>query len=301
MADRPSFQFYPGDWKKNQKLRFCSWAARGAWIEILGLMHDSPEYGVLRQPSKSIAQAIGAPVNLINELILQGVMHGCEKGACASFEYQAKHGRTLGEKVELVPSQAGPIWYSPRMVKDEYVRTNRGKSTRFGDDFGDSPKGGIGANFGDAPEAPPNTSPSRRKGDGSSSSSSLKAPPKPPRGGRTPGEVNFKTWISGLPDGASAIPEDHPVWRYASKIGLPEDFVSLEWAWFEDAYRAKPRKKYSDWPGHFRNAVEKGWGHLWWFDSAEQVFKLTTAGRQLQLRLEAEDAQRDADPIEDAA
>ena len=48
MARRPSFQFYPGDWLANVKLRCCSIAARGAWLELLCRFHDSDEYGVLR-------------------------------------------------------------------------------------------------------------------------------------------------------------------------------------------------------------------------------------------------------------
>lgn len=180
---RPSFQFYPGDWRTNAKLRRCSWAARGVWIEVMGLMHDSDEYGILRWPLKDIAQALGANMRELNELVAKGVLYGTEKGVCEPMIFRPKSGRREGPPVELVAEQKGPIWYSPRMVRDEYVRQQRGASTRFGDDDDRPPMGGFGGSpnrapkppFGDGSGArngaskPPPTQP---QGDGSSSSSS---------------------------------------------------------------------------------------------------------------------------------
>ena len=129
---RPSFQFYPADWRNNAKLRRCSWEARGVWIELLGLLHDSDNYGVLAWPLKEIAQALGAPLKALKELVDKGVLYGIEKGECEPFVYTPRSGRKNGDPVELVPAQQGPVWFSPRMVRDEYVRSNAGASTRFG-------------------------------------------------------------------------------------------------------------------------------------------------------------------------
>lgn len=283
MAKRPSIQFYPADWRNNAKLRRCSWAARGVWIELIGLLHDSDEYGVLRWPLREIAQALGAPIKEVRELAEKNVLYGCESGMCEPMVYTPSSGRKLGEPVVLVPAQQGPIWYSPRMVRDEHVRTKRGESTRFGESIDDSPnpspKGAIGEAISDAPTA--------RQGDGSSSSSSssIKAPPKSPKGDQRP-RMNFESWISSLPDGVPAIPDDHSVFAYADRVSMPLEFVSLAWEWFKREYRAKPRKCYADWPSHFRNAVEKGWGNLWRI-SADGEYFLTTAGKQLERDIEA--------------
>lgn len=51
---RPAFQFYPGDWRRDMALQFCSIAARGLWIEMLGLMHDAEPYGFLALNGKPI-------------------------------------------------------------------------------------------------------------------------------------------------------------------------------------------------------------------------------------------------------
>ena len=65
---RPSFQFYPDDWRNNSKLRRCSWAARGVWAEVICLMHDGEIYGVLPWTLKEIGRALGCPMTHLKEL-----------------------------------------------------------------------------------------------------------------------------------------------------------------------------------------------------------------------------------------
>lgn len=196
---RPSFQFYPADWRNNAKLRRCSWEARGVWIELLGLLHDSDNYGVLAWPLKEIAQALGAPVKALKELVDKGVLYGVEKGECEPFVYTPRSGRKEGEPVALVPVQQGPVWFSPRMVRDEYVRTVRGESTRFGEGEGPkkktpkpSPKGGLGEGQG--------ASPSRRQGDGSTSSSSSTSTTTAPSGASVEARQRFEMHLDWQPD-----------------------------------------------------------------------------------------------------
>ncbi|HEY4547294.1 MAG TPA: hypothetical protein VIG90_12835 [Pedomonas sp.] len=150
---RPSFQFYPADWNTNSNLLRCSWAAQGAWVRVLCLLHDSDEYGLLRWTLKEMAQAIGAPVKLLTELAQKGVLKGADKGTIEPYIYVPRSGRKSGDPVTLVPTQAGPLWYSSRMVRDEYVRQARGYGAGLGDGNHDapkpSPKGGLGARNGD--------------------------------------------------------------------------------------------------------------------------------------------------------
>lgn len=151
---RPSFQFYPGDWQKNANLRRCSPAARGVWMDILCLLHDSEgEYGVLRWPLKDIANAASAPMTLVRELVAKGVLKGADKGA-EPYVYRPKHAGKVGDPVILVVPGDGPVWYSSRFVRDEYVRQRRGESTRFdtaNQPASRSPKGGLGEPQGDGP------------------------------------------------------------------------------------------------------------------------------------------------------
>ncbi len=160
---RPSFQFYPGDWSSNTNLRRCTHEEKGLWLDILCLMHDSQEYGVLRWELAEIALAIGSQRAKVQRLVDKGVLKGSDDHLLEGFIFVPRSGRKNGAPVVLIEQQAGPIWFSSRMVRDEYVRQNAGKSTRFG---------------ASTPE--PDPSPSRRdgdyqgdgEGDGSSSSSS---------------------------------------------------------------------------------------------------------------------------------
>lgn len=179
---RPSFQFYPGDWQSNSNLRRCTHAEKGAWLDVMCLMHDQPEYGILRWPLKDIAQAIGAPLPLVRALVSKGVMKGDDTSLTEANIYVPRSGRKDGEPVTLVAPQAGPVWYSSRMVKDEHVRTIRGDGTRFGDPDGADP--------GEARKA----SPKPPIGDGpssSSSSSSSENTPQAPKGAEPPGFARF--------------------------------------------------------------------------------------------------------------
>lgn len=163
---RPSFQFYPGDWRSNAKLRRCTEAARGAWMDILCVLHDAEEYGVLRWPLADVARAAGVPLKLVRELVDKAVLKGADAGA-APYVFAPSHAGKLGEQVTLVAPLDGPCWYSSRFVRDEWVRQRRGSGTRFGDDS-PPPKA--------TPEEAPKFTPTRwvgaRQGDGPSSSSS---------------------------------------------------------------------------------------------------------------------------------
>lgn len=138
---RPSLQWYPKDWRNNAKLRLCSWGARGVWTEAIGMMHDSEEYGIVRATLREIALALGAPLPLVKELATKRVMKGSDKHLSEPYIYTPTHSGRKGTPVVLVPVQDGPIWFSSRMVRDEYLRTVRGATTRFGP--GNDPRGGI--------------------------------------------------------------------------------------------------------------------------------------------------------------
>lgn len=175
---RPAIQLYFGDLLKNPRVLRCSWAARGALIWTMSILHDSDEYGAVRWPLAEIAQAVGCPVTLMRELATKGALKGGDTHAEA-YRWAPSHAGKRGAEVVLVPEQEGPLWYSSRMVRDEYKRTNRGLGTRFGQP-------------GKLPTAPPNQTPdkpptrgngggdgsphsppTRREGAGASSSSSV--------------------------------------------------------------------------------------------------------------------------------
>lgn len=165
---RPAFQFYPADWRANTKLRRCTFAERGIWLEVMCLFHDADEYGLLRWSLADIAQAVGCRVQDLQSLRKKGVLKGADPGeVCAAYVHQGQHARKPLPPITLIQEQPGPIWYSSRMVLDEHRRQHRGGDTRFGQD----------RQPGRSPDEIPTHSPTQREGDGSTSSSSIKSVP----------------------------------------------------------------------------------------------------------------------------
>ena len=243
---RPSFQFYPGDWQANSNLRRCTHAEKGVWLDVMCLMHDQPEYGVLRWPLKEIAQAVGARVVDLRALSSKGVLKGSDTHLDEPFVYTPRSGRKDGEPITLVPTQAGPIWYSSRMVKDEYVRTIRGESTRFGDESGEAPKRSPKGGLGDGSSSSSSSSPSgEEEPDGSSST----APPLP----ACPHLRILALFREKVPE----LPQPKPeLWD-----GKAADALRARWKWLLTAKRsdgtryASDETEAMDWFGRFFDYV----------------------------------------------
>ena len=158
---RPSFQFYPGDWQANVKLRRCSLAARGAWIEVLCLLHGSDPYGTIDWPLADIAHATHVPLEALQELAAKSVLKGADAGTVPALIYTPRHAGQDGIPVVLLKEQPGPLWYCSRMVRDEYLRSIRGANSRFGESPYQSPKVGIGDVSGvESGDGAPSPSPS---------------------------------------------------------------------------------------------------------------------------------------------
>lgn len=169
---RPSFQFYPADWQANGNLRRCTHEEKGIWIDVMCLLHDQERYGVIDWSLKEIAQAVGTTVAKLKGLVGKDVFKGADGNEeCEALVYVPRSGRRNGEPVVLIEAQKGPIWYSSRMVRDEYVRQHAGASTRFKQSENTESKSPSHSPSHGQGEAPSH-SPSQRLSDGSTSSSS---------------------------------------------------------------------------------------------------------------------------------
>lgn len=103
---RPSFQFYPGDWLRSTDLRSCSIGARGAWVDMLCLMHEGNPYGYLKVGQKVILPPILACMVGVSLQELEGYLAELmEAGVCSIDEH-------------------GCI-FSRRMIRDEDIRQKR--------------------------------------------------------------------------------------------------------------------------------------------------------------------------------
>jgi hypothetical protein len=120
MARRPSFQWYPGDWLRDIDLRGCSLAARGLWIDMLSLMHQSPRRGYLQHSN-------GKPMTAEQLARVTG---------CSTDEVSL-YLRELEDAGVFCCTDDGVI-YSRRMVRDERRREQyrQSKARRSGRNCG---------------------------------------------------------------------------------------------------------------------------------------------------------------------
>lgn len=93
MTAKPYLRFYPVDWRGDAKLKGCSLAARGLWIELIALMHEGTPYGHLVIGTKAptpveLARLIGVSASMVTkalaELEAHGVAHRTEAGVVFS-------------------------------------------------------------------------------------------------------------------------------------------------------------------------------------------------------------------------
>ncbi len=99
----PSMQFYIGDWLKDPAVRACSLAARGLWTDLLCLMWESPERGVLKtgeQPwgAQEMASAVGADVTLVAKLLAELKSKGVTSARAEDGALYSR--RTVRDEVE---------------------------------------------------------------------------------------------------------------------------------------------------------------------------------------------------------
>lgn len=78
------------------------------------------------------------------------------------------------------------------------------------------------------------------------------------------------------------VPPDDPIFDYAEKAQIPEDWLHLCWREFVERH-IDSGKRQKSWPQTFRNCVKSNWYRLW-FITADNEYRLTTAGRQAEIK-----------------
>lgn len=76
LPKNPFLKFYTSDWRSDPRLRMCSAAARGLWVEMMCLMHEAEPYGHLLvngvPPSDmQLSMLTGIPADQLPELIAE--------------------------------------------------------------------------------------------------------------------------------------------------------------------------------------------------------------------------------------
>jgi len=94
--------------------------------------------------------------------------------------------------------------------------------------------------------------------------------------------ISFSTFLAECKAaGVRPIPEDDPVFRYATQAGIPHEFLRLQWLEFKDRYSLPGAKRYKAWPTVFCKAVRGNWFKLW-YATNDGGYALTTTGIQAE-------------------
>lgn len=156
MAAAPWFPWYASDWLNDAQLRNCTKAQRGYWADVLSLMHMASERGILRESLATIAKNSRSRIADLRGLVAANVLRGSDEIIAEPVTFRPVHGRKTGAPVVLVKAQPGPLWFSFRMVKDEYK--SRARAGLAGD-VAPAPLPAFGASpnppYGEAHHAPP--------------------------------------------------------------------------------------------------------------------------------------------------
>lgn len=123
-------QFYPRDWTADTGLRSVSIAARGLWIEVLCIMHQSPDRGYLlntlggKIDAPQLARAVGEPVDtvaaLLAELEAAGVFSRDDRGVIVSRRM------VRDESFRAKCREVGKLGGNPSLIRKGKGQGNRG-------------------------------------------------------------------------------------------------------------------------------------------------------------------------------
>jgi hypothetical protein len=114
MAKLPSFQFYPGDWRKDPGVQSLEYHDRGVWWEMLCLMHECEPRGKLAIGGRPIPpERVATMLGLLKQ------------------NYEICLSRLLDAGVAARESDTG-IVYCRRMVRDEHIRSIRSAAGKTG-------------------------------------------------------------------------------------------------------------------------------------------------------------------------
>jgi hypothetical protein len=111
----PWLKWHTRDWRADAPLRMCSYAARGLWIDLLSLMHESVIYGFLligdaNPTPKQLSGLLGGSEREIRALLLE----------LGDADVYSVTGKPMPEDVaKLVPADMAPgVILSRRMLRD---------------------------------------------------------------------------------------------------------------------------------------------------------------------------------------
>lgn len=117
----PAMQFYPADWRKDPAVQALGYFERGVWFEMLCLMHESSERGVLLlngmpMPEEALSNALGLDNQTLNTCITKLVTYGVVKRRDDDGALFSKR-MVADERLCQMRRECGKLGGNPNLVK----------------------------------------------------------------------------------------------------------------------------------------------------------------------------------------
>lgn len=127
MTDKPWFRFYPVDWRGDAKLKGCSLAARGLWIELLTMMHEATPRGHLIIGTKAptpaeLSRLVGVPNGMVARALAELEANGVALRTEAGVVFSKRMVRDTERGV--VASENGRLGGNPQVKPEVKPRVN---------------------------------------------------------------------------------------------------------------------------------------------------------------------------------
>ena len=137
MGKQPSFQFYPGDWKRDAGVQSLSFEERGVWFEMMLLMFESAERGKLvfgsgtPMPEDAVARSLGLDrqryVQILRKLLDYGVASKDEKTGIIFCRRMVRDAELSKKRAECGKLGGNPDLLNQNSSKREAKSNQNGK------------------------------------------------------------------------------------------------------------------------------------------------------------------------------
>jgi hypothetical protein len=116
----PSMQWYPADWRKDTAVQMLSFHDRGVWFELINIMHESAERGVLvingaPMPEDALSRLLGLDKQTFNQTLSNLLTYGVAKQRSEDGAIYCKR-MVEDEKLSQLRRNAGKLGGNPNLL-----------------------------------------------------------------------------------------------------------------------------------------------------------------------------------------
>lgn len=129
----PSMQWYPADWRKDTAVQMLSFHDRGVWFELINIMHESAERGVLvingaPMPEDALSRLLGLDKQTFNQTLSNLLTYGVAKQRDDDGAIYCKR-MVEDEKLSQLRRDAGKLGGNPLLLNQKPTTPVKQKPT----------------------------------------------------------------------------------------------------------------------------------------------------------------------------